>query len=189
MKIAVDAGHGMSNATPGVYDPGAVVVFQGETFAEADVTLRYALSLKFLISEKNIPTFMSRTSSADDAPLAARASRAEEAECTHFISLHLNAAGPTARGVEVLYRRNADKALAAKACKLIAQSSGLKERGAKKRLDLAVLKFSNGPRLLIELGFLTNKHDRELLLSGRPMRVSICKAIMEALAIDTTGLA
>jgi N-acetylmuramoyl-L-alanine amidase len=188
MKIAVDPGHGMSNASANVFDPGAVTTAGGVTFAEADIALRYGLSLNFLLQQKGIATFMTRTSSADAAPVGTRASRAEAANCTHFVSLHLNSAGPTAKGVEVLYRHDANEDLAADMSHRLAGASGIKDRGAKKRTDLAVLRFDAGPSVLVELGFITNKNDRDILLSGRPMRVAICKAIMEALGINTSGL-
>jgi N-acetylmuramoyl-L-alanine amidase len=188
MKIAVDPGHGMSNASPNVFDPGAVAQEDGVTFAEADIALRFGLALNFLLGQKGVATFMTRTSSADDAPVGRRAARAEAEGCTHFVSLHLNSAGPNASGVEVLFRRDANEPLAAEISRRIAGVTGLKDRGPEKRTDLAVLRFDEGPAVLIELGFITNKKDRDILLSGRPMRVAICKEIMAALGINTDGL-
>ena len=185
MKIAVDPGHGMSNATNGVFDSGATADEGDTTFAEADITLRYGHALNFLLQQQGIETFMTRTSSADDAPVGRRAARAEAAGCTHFVSLHLNDGGPNAKGVEVLYRRDANEALAADMSQRISDASGIRNRGAEKRTDLAVLRFDDGPSVLVELGFISNKHDRDILLSGRPIRVAICKAIMEALGINT----
>jgi N-acetylmuramoyl-L-alanine amidase len=183
MKIAVDPGHGLSNSRAGVFDPGAVAEADGMTFAEADITLRYGLSLNFLLREKNVRTFMTRTSSADAAPLRTRATRAEAEHCTHFISLHLNSAGATANGVEVHYRKAAYEPLAADMSARIAGAAGLKNRGAKQS-DFAVLHFSAGPAVLIELGFITSRKDRNILLSGRDMRIAISKAIMGAVGID-----
>jgi N-acetylmuramoyl-L-alanine amidase len=188
MKIAIDPGHGMSNASKNKYDPGSVVTVGNQTFAEADIALRYAHSLNFLLKQKGISTFMTRTSSADAAPVGKRAFRAAVANCTHFISLHLNSSDPAATGVEVLYRQDGDSALAADLSARIAMVTALKNRGPKKRTDLAVLKFAAGPSVLIELGFINRKKDRDVLLSGRDMRVAVCKEIMAALGIDTSGL-
>jgi N-acetylmuramoyl-L-alanine amidase len=187
MKIAVDPGHGMGNRTKGKYDPGAVASSGTMTYAEADIALRYGLSLNWLLKEKGIRVFMTRSSSADSAPVGQRAAGAEEAGCTHFISLHLNSAGASASGVEVLYRYHDYEPLAAQVSSRVSQFSGIKNRGAKQRTDLAVLRF-NGPAILVELGFITNKKDRDILLSGREMRIAISKAIMTSLGIDISGL-
>ena len=116
MKVAIDPGHGMSSRKPGLFDPGAVATKGGETFAEADIALRYALTLKQFLVDKSVATFMTRTSSADDAPLARRTARAKQAGCTVLVSLHLNAAElSSAKGLEVLFRDGAkDKPLAQK---------------------------------------------------------------------------
>lgn len=61
MKVAIDPGHGMSNRTAGVLDPGATSKAGNETFAEADITLRYGLTLKELFQDGGIEVFMTRT--------------------------------------------------------------------------------------------------------------------------------
>ncbi len=45
-KVCVDPGHGMSNRSKNVFDPGAVHVENGFTFREADIALKYGLILK-----------------------------------------------------------------------------------------------------------------------------------------------
>ena len=82
MKVAIDPGHGMGNATPSVYDPGAVAIADRMMYAEADIVLQYGLTLNFLLKERGIATFMTRTSSADEATVGTRALRAEAAGCT-----------------------------------------------------------------------------------------------------------
>jgi N-acetylmuramoyl-L-alanine amidase len=183
MKIAIDAGHGMSSATPNVHDPGAVAREGGATFFESVIALEYANSLTWLLDQNGAETFMTRTSEDDPAPYQTRAARAEEAGCTHFVSIHLNEGQPNAEGVEVYYRRDDDASLAVDISKRISVVSKMGDRGAKKRPEFAVLHF-NGPAVLIELGFITSKYDRDILFSGRPMRVAICGAIMEALGVS-----
>lgn len=182
MKLAIDPGHGMSNKKPGVFDTGAVAKAGGETFAEADIALRYGLTLKFLAAQRGIDTFMTRTSSAEDAPVGKRASRARMAGCTHFVSLHLNDSEvPEANGLEVLYRSDTkDKPLAQRLQAKLVSITGFRDRGVKDRDDLAVLKFSLGPAVLIELGFIQNAANRTFLLD-RDNRVAICNGILDVL--------
>jgi len=175
MKIAIDPGHGMSNAKPDVYDPGATKKVGSETFAEADIALRYGLTLRKVLEARGVETFMTRTSSADPAPVTRRATRARKAGCTHFVALHLNSDdSPSAHGVEVQYRNNAkDKPLADRIQSRLIKVTGFNDHGNDQRLDLAVLKFSAGPAVLIELGFITNTADRDSLLQGANREASV----------------
>ncbi|HEY0322610.1 MAG TPA: N-acetylmuramoyl-L-alanine amidase [Pyrinomonadaceae bacterium] len=183
MKIAIDPGHGMSNSKAGVFDPGAVKKVGNETFAEADITLRYGLTLKKLFQDQGIEVFMTRSSSAEAAPVGGRAKRAANAGCTHFVSLHLNSSTSSqANGVEVEFREDQkDKPLAEKLLKKMLTITHLNNHGNDKRLDLAVLKFKPGPAVLIELGFITNDKDRQFLIDGNN-RDAICKGIQAALS-------
>jgi N-acetylmuramoyl-L-alanine amidase len=182
MKICVDAGHGMGNRKSGLFDPGATAKQGNETFAEADIVLRYAHTLRKLLEANGTTVFMTRTSSADPAPAGARAGRAEAANCDLFVSLHLNSSDSAqSNGVEVLFRNAAkDKPLADKLQKALVQVTGFKDRGTVQRDNLAVLKFQTGPVVLIELGFISNKNNRDFLLDGTN-RDRICNAIAQTI--------
>ncbi len=73
------------------------------------------------------------------------------------ISYHLNAYDRKANGVEVLYFDQKD--LAAKVSAQLAKDIGWHDRGPKQRTDLAVLKGTKAPAILIELGFIDNEAD------------------------------
>lgn len=89
------------------------------------------------------------------------------------ISVHLNAGGGT--GTEVLYTSSKGKPYAEKVSKAIANSLGLKNRGAKKRDNLYVLNHTNAPAILIECCFVDSKTDKS------KWNVDKCaKAIVEA---------
>ena len=182
MKVAIDPGHGMNNANPGLFDPGAIKRLGNLTIAEADIVLRYGHTLRRLFEQSGIEVFMTRTSSADSAPVGGRAKRATNANCTHFVSLHMNSDhNPLANGVEVQYRSNQkDKPLADRIQSKLLQITGLNDHHNDQRLDLAVLRFSPGPVVLIELGFITNDRDRNFLLEGSN-RDAICQGIFEVL--------
>ena len=175
----------MGNARRGVFDPGATVKAGTQTFTEADIVLRYALALGKLCEQSRIEFFMTRGSSTEPAPVRGRAARAAAAGCTHFVSIHLNSsAKPRANGLEVLYRdERKDRPLAAALQQALLKVTGFSDRGNDRRTDLAVLKFKQGPAVLIELGFISNKADREFLLS-EGNRDRVCRAILQAVAGD-----
>jgi N-acetylmuramoyl-L-alanine amidase len=178
MKICVDAGHGLGNKQKGVFDPGATRKAGTEMFAEADIVLRYAHTLRKILEDGGTSVFMTRTSSADPASINTRTTRAAANGCTSFISLHLNSADKAqANGVEVLWRdETKDKPLAEALLKALVKVTGFKDRGTKQRTDLAVLKFNPGPAVLIEFGFISNDSDRAFLINGTN-REKICKAV------------
>jgi N-acetylmuramoyl-L-alanine amidase len=89
------------------------------------------------------------------------------------ISLHLNAGGGT--GVEVLYYDQRE--LAANVSAVIAETCGFKNRGAKQRKDLAVLKGTNAPAILIELCFIDNASDMDIFMSNMQ---EVANAIVQA---------
>jgi N-acetylmuramoyl-L-alanine amidase len=180
MKVAVDPGHGMSNATSGVFDPGAMAQAGGETFREADFTLRYGLSLKDVLRSRGIEVFMTRDDHEDPAPVGQRAGNAERAGCDVFVSLHMNSAdAPSANGLEVLFRDGADAAFAKDMHDELVAVTGLRPRGTPQRNNLAVLRF-NGPAILIELGFISNVRDRTELLNPET-RARVCNKIADVL--------
>lgn len=176
-KIAVDPGHGMSNRRPGLFDPGAMHDENGTKFQEADIALRYGLTLRDKLKAAGKNVFMTRDDNQDPAPVGERAGNAQAAACDGFISLHLNDADDdNAHGLEVLYNDDGDRALAQQLQTALLQASGLRDRKIKQRPDLAVLKFK-GPAVLIELGFIANDNDRETLLNPKK-RDAICDAIV-----------
>lgn len=186
MKICVDPGHGMSNRQTGVFDSGAVHVEQGFLFREADIALRYALSLKDTLRARGIEVFMTRDDDADHAPVGRRAAMARQAGCDAFVSIHLNDVDDDrANGVEVLYRTEASKALAQKLQTALVAVTKMRDRTIKQRADLAVLKF-DGLAVLVELGFIANDGDRATLLDAQ-MRESIVQAIADVCLAHLAG--
>ncbi|WP_144561640.1 N-acetylmuramoyl-L-alanine amidase [Bacillus mycoides] len=96
------------------------------------------------------------------------------------ISLHLNSGGGT--GVEVLYYDQRE--LAAKVSSAIANATGLRDRGPKERKELAVLKGTNAPAILIELAFIDNTNDMKILMSKMQQVVN---AIVQAVTGKTVS--
>lgn len=176
MKIAIDPGHGMSNRRHGVYDPGATHVENGIKYEEATIALKYGLTLKDVFRALNHQVFMTRDDAVDHAPVGERASNAKNAQADVFISLHINDFDDdAANGLEVLYRGNDDQVLAQKLLDALLVVTKFKNRKITKREDLAVLKFA-GVAVLIELGFIANDNNRQLLINPQK-RQEICETI------------
>lgn len=98
------------------------------------------------------------------------------------ISIHLNAGGGT--GTEVLYYPTSSKgkAMAGVMSKRVADALGLKNRGAKSRSDLYVLKRTKAPAVLVECCFVDSVTDQD------KWNVDACaKAIVEAVTGKTVS--
>lgn len=94
------------------------------------------------------------------------------------VSVHFNAHTKTSqpRGTEVLYLTQ--RMLAAKVAAAIAVASGLVNRGAKPRSNLAFLNRTNKPATLIEVCFVDSKADVEIY---REHFEAICRAIASSI--------
>lgn len=91
------------------------------------------------------------------------------------VSIHFNSGGGT--GTEVLYY--SEKALSAKVSKAIADALGLRDRGAKQRKELYVLRNTKKPAILLEICFVDSQKDKEAYLKNFD---KMCRAIAETLA-------
>jgi N-acetylmuramoyl-L-alanine amidase len=163
MKLAIDPGHGMSNKRDNVFDPGAVAA----GVRECDIALEWALTGKYILPQYGINHFLTRDDNLDEVPVGRRDDMAAAAHCTHFLSIHCNAADGKATGVEVYYRDISDRAFAQLVLDSLVEATGLKSRGLKRESDsqhsrLAVLDFGP-PACLAEIGFLDNPHDRSVI--------------------------
>jgi N-acetylmuramoyl-L-alanine amidase len=163
MKLAIDPGHGMSNKRDNVFDSGAVAA----GVRECDIALEWALTGKYILPQYGINHFLTRDDNLDEVPVGRRDDMAAAAHCTHFLSIHCNAADGKATGVEVYYRDISDRAFAQLVLDSLVEATGLKSRGLKRESEsqhsrLAVLDFGP-PACLAEIGFLDNPHDRSVI--------------------------
>jgi N-acetylmuramoyl-L-alanine amidase len=140
--------------------------------------LKYGLALKDVFRARGHDVFMTRKDADDHAPVGERALNAKNAGCEGFISLHLNDVDDdTANGLEVLYRDSDDEQLAQKLQDALTEVTGFRDRQIQQRTDLAVLKF-DGVAVLIELGFIANDENRNILLNPQK-RQAICEKIAD----------
>lgn len=152
IKICLDPGHGGK-------DPGAV----GHGLLEKDITLDLALRLKERLGEFN--AILTRVGD-EYVPLSERAAIANEAKVALFISIHVNSAvNIQANGFEVFHHPNSANGehLACLIHKTVLPVSGLKDRGVKANGGMYVLRATNAPSVLVELGFISNVNDAALL--------------------------
>lgn len=168
--IILDPGHGGS-------DPGAI----GFGLHEADVVLKTGLKVNSLL--KQTPFNVKMTRSTDTfITLANRAAFASRNKGNIFVSIHANAASPSASGTETFYSAAANsqnasdsKLLATKIQSRMIDAWNLKNRGVK-TASYYVLKQNTVPAALLELGFITNKSDNDKLKSDYWLN-SMSKAI------------
>lgn len=174
MIVGIDPGHGAGNKTWGQFDPGAVHGVE----TEARIALIVAGFLRDECLRRGWRTFLTRTSNSDDAPLRERVPRMRAAQCDCIVSLHCNAhESEFAHGTETLYF--ASEWVAAAVQREVVEALGTRDRGAKQRDDLAILRYER-PAILVELGFITNADDRERLLD-RGMQRAAAHAIAEGI--------
>ena len=81
-----------------------------------------------------------------------------------FVSIHCNAANTTAQGTEVeCYGSGTGEQLAQCIQSQIVDSIGTTDRGVKYMPQLLVLKYTDMPAVLVEMAFIDNDDDAELL--------------------------
>ncbi|MCM1499958.1 MAG: N-acetylmuramoyl-L-alanine amidase [Clostridium sp.] len=155
--VVIDAGHGGS-------DGGTV---SGEVI-EKDINLSVALKLKAILEDNNIAVILTR-SSDENISLAQRTSVANESNADFFISLHCNYYEDDARiaGLECYYNSSDEKeskAYAESIINAVSLNDDIKARDAKAE-GYYVLRNTQMPAVLVEMGFLSNYSECKKLIS------------------------
>lgn len=146
MKICIDAGHGGRDS--GAVGKGGL--------KESVVNLSICEELSKRLRAAGVAVLMTRQRD-EFVELSRRAQIANEWGAEWFVSVHLNSNGPTANGVETLYKTNSGKQLAERVQRRLVESIGERDRGLKLRNDLAVLNQTRMPAILPEVGFISNE--------------------------------
>ena len=152
--ISIDAGHGG-------HDPGAVQ----NGVNEKDITLEVAKKLDSALKKEGYDIVMTRDKDVY-VELKERADIANRNNSDIFISLHCNSfSSESAHGIEVLYNpnRSGSKQLAQLVLDELVKATGARNRGIKERPELAVLKHTTMPAILVEMGFISNKAEAQKL--------------------------
>ena len=168
IKIYIDQGH-----NPRDFNTGA----EGNGYFEQDLTYDIGLRLYTLLRAN--PNFEARLSrptgdtvigTSNSSSLSERVREANNWGADVFISLHTNAAtNPNASGSEALIYSTTSRVaynLAEDILESLARATGLRNRGIIERPGLYVLKKTNMPAVLVEMGFITNTIDAELMVNS-----------------------
>lgn len=156
--VAIDPGHGG-------YDNGSNI----NGIYEQEITLDIALFLAEELKAMGYDTLLLREDNETHLFPEERVEKAEKAEADIFISIHVNTydSDKSVSGLETWYcEESADsKQLAKLVQKGTADAAGARDRGLKETDELIVIRDSLMPSCLVETGFLTNKAEREALVS------------------------
>ena len=168
IKIYIDQGHNPVNPNAGA---------EGNGLREQDLVYTIGQRLATLLrNDGNFEVRLSRPTSttqlgtSNTTSLAARVNDANLWGADYFISLHTNASDiSSASGSEAfVYSRSSEAFVFAQYILTnLNQSTGLTNRGVFARPGLYILRKTQMPSVLIELGFITNYYDA-MLMSTRP---------------------
>ena len=177
MKIFIDPGHGGP-------DPGAV----GNGVTEEYVNLNVSLELARLLRNAGYSVMLYRTTSDENilsdknADLRNRAAMANNWGADYFISIHTNSSErPAAQGVEAYVYRlgGTSQRLAQSIVDAVSDELGSVNRGVM-QANFAVLRRTNMPAVLVELGYLTNQTEA-LNLNSPAWQKAVAKAIFNGI--------
>lgn len=190
-RIVIDVGHG------GV-DGGTTY----GTILEKNINLAVGLKLYALLQSRHVETSINRTKDyalSDDNPgrsggrhrrdLAQRVEIANRLKPAFMLSLHVNWTSNAARsGPIVIYRKNQEpgKRLAVKLQKELNKLYGTTTEPEPSK-SYYVLTHTRIPAVIVEMGFMSNKHDRQQLVTPQfqqKLADAIAKASMDALQED-----
>lgn len=161
--VTLDAGHGG-------YDSGAV----GPTgVLEKNVNLAVTLKIGKILQQNGINVVYTRTSDSvswssdinDD--LQKRCDISDAAGSDYFVAIHMNSAeAEAARGTETYYYSSSTngKQLASDIQASLLSAIGLTDRGIK-TANYYVIKYTAAPAVLVEVGFISNPQEEQLLNS------------------------
>ena len=166
IKVYIDQGHNPQNPNSGA---------EGNGLREQDLVYTIGVRLSEILRAGGLTTRLSRPSPTTQlgtsvaTSLAARVNDANSWGADYFISLHTNASSvTTASGSECfVYSEDSPAyALAENVAFQLNAATGLRDRGVFTRPSLYVLRRTAMPAVLVELGFITNPFDAELMRSS-----------------------
>lgn len=184
--IVIDAGHGG-------HDLGTQALLPPPCY-EKELTLKLSLFLKYFLQQMGCRTALTR---CEDIflSLSDRALFANNRQARLFISVHFNAAKNTkAHGIEVFYyhsepharRSQQSKRLAKHVLERLLANTKALSRGVKHG-NLAVVRETAMPAILVEGGFMTNDQEMEKLrdtLYLKQIAWGIAQGVRDFLAAD-----
>ena len=153
-RVVLDAGHG------GITDPGAV--YNGRQ--EKDDTLNLALAVGKILTDNGIEVIYTRTTDVYDTPYE-KAEKGNASGEDYFVSLHRNSSPypNTYSGVEtLLYSAYGAAYEMASNINEQLEKIGFTNLGVNERPNLVVLRRTQMPSVLVEVGFINTDNDNWL---------------------------
>lgn len=184
--VVIDPGHGGADTGSRGYENGVAVL------NEKDVNLDVALRLQKMLEDAGARVFMIRTEDIT-IPLYDRQDTANNLAASLYVAIHNNSyTNSTPSGTEVHYHGKDDPPidgisamdLAQNLQSTLASNLGLPNRGAKVSPELAVLRRTIMPAVIIEGAFLSNPNDLNYMKTDdfrEKYAKSAAKCIIEAL--------
>lgn len=163
IKVYIDQGHNPTNPNSGA---------EGNGYREQDLVFTIGIMTSEILRGQGFdvrvsrPTPTTQLGTSNASSLSARTSDANAWGANIFISLHANASdNPSASGEEAFVYSTASRAypLAENILTRLSYSTGLRNRGVTARPGLYVLRRTAMPATLVELGFITNATDANLM--------------------------
>ncbi|MBQ7365367.1 MAG: N-acetylmuramoyl-L-alanine amidase [Clostridia bacterium] len=164
IKLYIDQGHNPQNPNAGA---------EGNGLREQDLVYAIGIELAALLEENpnfevrlSRPTPETSLGSTNAQSLAARVNDANSWGADFFISLHANASTITSASGSEAFVYSADSPayeLSEEILESLSEATGLADRGVFVRPSLYVLRRTNMPATLLELGFITNPTDAALM--------------------------
>lgn len=164
-KVVIDPGHG------GI-DPGAIGT---SGLYEKDFTLSLAKKVSEILGkERNVQVYMTN----QDVDFTHRPNFANEIDADLYISIHGNTfESSDVSGTESYYYNKKSKPFAEIMHKYIVNATGFNDRGVRRK-DLFVVRYTDMPSVLLEVGYLTNSKE-EQLMGDDEFQVSIAQSICD----------
>jgi len=164
IKIYIDQGHNPDSPNSGA---------EGNGYREQDITYEVGDILADLLRANGSfevrlsrPTPTTQLGTTNSSSLSTRVNDANSWGADYFISIHTNASTSSAvNGTEVLVYSSPSIAseLAEDIFREHTEITGLRNRGIKLRPGLYVLRKTNMPAVLVEMGFISNPRDANLM--------------------------
>lgn len=152
--VVLDAGHGGEN-------PGAV--YMGRR--EKDDALALTLAVGRILEENGVDVYYTREKDVFETPLQ-KAQEANQTEADYFVSIHRNSSPSPNQytGIETLvFNRYGEAARLAYNINDELEDIGFENQGVNERTNLAVLRRTQMPAVLVEVGFINTDADNALL--------------------------
>lgn len=152
--IVLDAGHGGSN-------PGAV--YQGRQ--EKDDVLALTMEIGRILEANGVDVYYTRTSDVYETPLK-KAQEANVVGADYFVSIHRNSSPYPNQytGIESLvYSPYGEAARLAANINEQLEDVGYENQGVNQRQNLVVLRRTQMPAVLVEVGFINTDKDNQML--------------------------